>query len=241
MGAIPADVIVCGDPDRASQISRHLSDATLLSENREYRCFLGTFEGRSVAVCSHGVGAPGAAVAFEELIAAGARRLIRVGTCGGLQRDLDAGDLVVAQAAVDNTGYGAQTVPPGYPAVADPELTLALYEAAARVAGRRLQAGIVLTRDNFYRGVELPSLIDYRIMSVAGVLAVEMECSALFLIGSLRRARAAAILAVDGNLVAAGKEEMDSYQPRQEAVLAAIEVGTQAALSALIHSGDDSG
>ena len=91
---------------------------------------MGEFEGKLVAVCSHGIGAPGAAIAFEELIRAGARGIIRVGTCGALQPGISAGHLIIATAAVQSTGYGRETVPQGYPAVADLELTLALRREA---------------------------------------------------------------------------------------------------------------
>jgi len=92
VGSVSPDVLVCGDPGRATRIAAQLDDVELLGELREYRSYRGTFAGKPVTVCSHGIGAPGAAIAFEELIAAGARRIIRVGTCGGLQPDIRSGD-----------------------------------------------------------------------------------------------------------------------------------------------------
>lgn len=235
VGQVPPDVLVCGDPDRVTKAGAFLDQATLLSDKREYRCYSGRYRAMPVAVCSHGIGAPGAAIAFEELIAAGARRIIRTGSCGGLQPGMKPGDLVIARAAVQNTGYGQETVPLGYPAVADPELVLAL-RSAAREQGREPAEGIVLTHDNFYRGVDLATSPDYQTMSLANVLAVEMECAALFIVASLRRVRAAAILAVDGNVLASGAEDMASYAPSAGAVQRAIETEIQIALEAL-HSG----
>jgi uridine phosphorylase len=185
-----------------------------------------------VAVCSHGIGAAGAAIAFEELIAAGARWLVRAGSCGGLQPGMKAGDLVIATAAVQNTGYGQETVPAGYPAVADMTLTLALKHAAVE-KGQTFHEGIVLSRDNFYRGVNLPTNPDYQLMSRANVQAVEMECAALFIVGSLRGVGTAAILAVDGNVVESGGEEMATYAPGADAVQIAIESEIALALQAL--------
>ena len=95
---LPESVIVCGDPGRASKAAEQLADAELFSEQREYRCFIGNFQGKVVAVCSHGIGAPGAAIAFEELIRAGGRKIIRVGTCGALQPGISAGHLIIATA-----------------------------------------------------------------------------------------------------------------------------------------------
>lgn len=232
VGEVSPAVIVCGDPGRASKIATRLTEATLLTDQREYRAYCGLFQGKTVTVCSHGIGAPGAAVAFEELIAAGARQMIRVGTCGGIQPDIVSGDLVVATAAVDNTGYGRESLPPGYPASADVSLTYRLQQIAAAHHPRTFH-GFILTRDNFYTGVITPFTPDYQVMASARVLAVEMECAALFHVANLRGVQAAAILAVDGNVLQGG-ESMDSYDPHQEVVAAAIQHEIEIALQTLI-------
>ncbi|MCB8946018.1 MAG: nucleoside phosphorylase [Ardenticatenaceae bacterium] len=231
VGQVSPAVLVCGDPARATKITAYLEDAVLLNERREYRIYQGAFEGMAVTVCSHGIGAAGAAIAFEELIAAGAKRIVRVGTCGGIQPNIRSGDLVIATAAVQNTGYGRETVPEGYPAVADAEMVMALRRTAVS-HNRAHYSGIVITRDNFYAGVNTINTPDYQVMSQANVLAVEMECAALFIVGSLRGAATAAILAVDGNVLAAG-ENMDTYDPHQQIVAEAVEAEIQIALEAL--------
>jgi uridine phosphorylase len=231
MGQISPSVIVCGDPGRASRIAERLDDARVLSDRREYRAYQGRYQGMAVTVCSHGVGAPGAAIAFEELIVGGARQIIRVGTCGGLQPDMVAGDLVVAAAAVQNTGYGREVVPEGYPAVADSELTQ-LLSREAQQNGRRFSWGIVLSRDCFYAGLPTVNAPDYQLLSQANVLAVEMECAALFLVGSLRRAQTAAILVVDGNVLQQ-TESVESYLPDREVVQMAVGTAIDVALRAL--------
>jgi len=231
VGQVTPSVIVCGDPARADRIAARLDGAALLSQRREYRAHRGHFNNIPITVCSHGVGAPGAAMAFEELIAAGAQRIIRVGTCGGLQPDIRSGDLVVATAAVQNTGYGRETVPDGYPAVADATLALALWRATT-TAARPARTGLVLTRDSFYPGVATPAVPDYRVLSQARVLAVEMECAALFLVGSLRGVATAAVLVVDGNVLEAA-ESMDTYDPGQTAVQSGIDAAIDCALGVL--------
>ena len=231
VGQVSTAVLVCGDPARATKIAAHLDEAVLLNEQREYRIYQGSYQGMMVTVCSHGIGAPGAAIAFEELIAAGAKRIIRVGTCGGIQPHIQSGELVIATAAVQNSGYGRETVPEGYPAVADAELVMGLKETAVS-HNHPHHTGIVITRDNFYAGVNTANTPDYQIMSQANVLAVEMECAALFIVGSLRGAATAAILAVDGNVLASG-ESMDSYDPHQQAVAKAVETEIQIALQSL--------
>lgn len=230
VGDIPPSVLVCGDPARATKTADHLHEPELLSERREYRVYRGTYEALPFAVCSHGVGAAGAAIAFEELITAGARRIIRIGTCGGLQRDVQDGDLVIATAAVDATGYGRQVTPAGYPAVADWRLVNTLVEAAST---RRFITGIVLTSDNFYGGVDTAETPHYPSMTAANVVAVEMECAALFKVGSLRRVQTAAILAVDGNVMEEG-ESMDVYDPHRSVVGDAVEAEIEIALRALV-------
>ncbi len=228
VGGISSDVLVCGDPQRADKIAAFLEDAAQLADQREYRSYLGRYKGTQITVCSHGVGAPGAAIAFEELIAAGAKRLIRVGTCGGLQPDVIDGALIIAQAAVQNTGYGGEVAPHGYPAAADPRLTIALQQAAGG-SSHPVHCGLVLTRDAFYGGVEAPRAPDYLVMSAANVLAVEMECAALFTVGSLRGVQTAAILTVDGNVLD-GAESIDSYQPHRDLVKQAVEAAIVIAL-----------
>eukprot|EP00741_Cyanophora_paradoxa_P017441 tig00020965_g16850.t1 len=226
------NVLVCGDPARATRIAQYFH-GVLLSENREYRAYSGTWEGLPVTVCSHGIGAPGASIAFEELIRAGAKRLIRVGTCGSLQQNIHAGDVVIATAAVDSTGYGRETVPPGFPAVSDPDIAVSLRKASKDL-GMTTHTGLIVTRDAFYRGVEswIPNSPSYQLLSQANVLCVEMECSSLFIIGSLRKVQVGAILAVDGNVLNAA-ESMDSYKPKADCVRIAVDKSILIALNAL--------
>lgn len=230
-GGVTPRVVVCGDPARAERIAELLDAPRLLSHKREYRAYSGEYESAPITICSHGVGAPGAAIAFEELIAAGARAIVRVGTCGGLQPDVQPGHLIVATAAVQNTGYGRETAPDGYPAAADAGLTLGL-ERAVLSAGQPARAGIVLSRDNFYAGVAAPAAPDYQTMAQARVLAVEMECAALFLVGALRGVPTGAILVVDGNVLATG-ESFETYQPGRDVVRQAVTVAARCALEAL--------
>lgn len=230
-GSIPPAVIVCGDPGRAAKIAGRLADGESLSKQREYHVYRGNYQGTPLAVASHGVGAPGAAIAFEELIAAGAQQLVRVGTCGGLQPEIVDGDLVIATAAVDRTGYGQVTVPPGYPAVADLALTNALLETAA-ASTQRCHHGLVLTGDGFYKGVPTAAVPDYGAYSQAGVVAVEMECAALFIVAALRGVQSGAILAVDGNVLEE-TESMESYAPHRQIVQDAVEAEITIALDTL--------
>lgn len=231
VGKISPLVIVCGDPARAGRVAEQLDNARPLADRREYRSYQGDYRGTAVTVCSHGVGSPGAAVAFEELIVAGARQIIRVGTCGGMQPNMAPGDLVVATAAIQNTGYGQEVVPPGFPAVADLQLTYKLGQTAQRNQ-HAIRQGIVLTRDSFYAGLPALHVPDYKLLSQANVLAVEMECAALFLVGTLRGVQTAAILTVDGNVLEK-TESVDSYQPDRTVVQTAVGTAIDLALQTL--------
>ncbi|GFR37035.1 uridine phosphorylase [Insulibacter thermoxylanivorax] len=224
---LPDRAVVCGDPGRAKLIADRMEDAKELAYNREYRTFVGTYQGVCIAVVSHGVGCPGAAVCFEELIRGGVKTLIRVGTAGSYTQDLPPGSLVVSTAAVRTDGLTAQLVPEGFPAVADPELALALYNQASQVEGINTAKGITLTLDVFYNGVvEFP----HKLYKQAGVLAVEMEISALYTIASLRGAKAAAIVATDGY---ADADLADVYDPYTDAVSKAVEAEMDIALRTL--------
>ena len=103
---------------------------------------------------SHGVGSAGAGVCFEELCRAGAKRIVRVGSAGGLQPFVTAGSVVIARAAVREDGLSPKLVPVSDPAVATEALVSALRDAAASVSVK-VHEGIVLTSDLFYPGEAL--------------------------------------------------------------------------------------
>ena len=94
-----------GDPLRAKYIAEtFMSDAKQTNGERGMLGYTGTYEGRPVSVQSTGMGCPSAAIVIEELIQLGVKKLVRVGTCGGLQPDLALGDLIVALSAVPADG-----------------------------------------------------------------------------------------------------------------------------------------
>lgn len=236
---MPAYAIVCGDPARAEKISRKLENARELAFSREYRTFVGKYEGVQMAVVSHGVGSPGAAVCFEELIRAGVKTLIRVGTAGSYTADYPAGSVIVSTAAVRSDGLTRQLVPDGFPAVADIDVTSALVAAAREtgteagaasftgVGATKVGVGITVTLDAFFTGVEE---IPHRKYKQAGALAAEMEIAALYIVSTLRGARAGAIVAIDGF---ADSDLAAEYDPHTDAVAKAVEHEIEAALRAL--------
>lgn len=224
--------LVVGDPGRAARVAELLDDARQLTANREYHVYSGTYKGVPVTVASHGVGAAGAAVCFEELARGGVTRIIRSGTAGGIQAEVVDGAIVVATGAVRADGVSHQLVPTEFPAIATPELTIAL-RAAAETTGLKVHTGIVLTGDMFYPS-EVVTGIDHHMWQRAGVVAVEMEASALFVIASLHGIEAGAVFAIDGNPLNAADAAMDGYDPYREIVTQAVDGALTSALDVLV-------
>lgn len=228
---LPAAALVVGDPARARRIGALLGGGRALASLREYESWIGTWTTPSgttaeVVVASHGVGAAGAICLFEELHAGGARRLIRLGTAGAMAPDLRAGDLVIAEAAIRDDGVTDQMLPPQYPAFATPELVLAL---AAAAAGRGAQArrSLAWTRALFHPGLlPLPTAI----YAASGVIALEMELSALYVHAAARGYQRAGLLVIDG--VSADDAPYNPHTPEvRDSVGRAAEVALDALLS----------
>lgn len=228
-GDVPARVLVVGDPARAERVATRLDDARELARNREYVTFAGRLSGEIIGVVSHGVGSAGATLCFEELCRSGARRLIRAGTAGGMQPHVREGALVVALGAVRQEGVTAHLVPTSYPALASLEAVLGL-RAAAAAARREVIEGVVLTTDLFYPHDVLGG--DLPLWQRAGVVAVEMECAALFITAALHGASSGAILAIDGNPLAEEDDRMSGYDPHRDVVKVTVEEMLTVALEA---------
>lgn len=218
-GDVGRYVILPGDPKRCSKIAAYLDDAKLVADNREFVTYTGYLDGVKVSVCSTGIGGPSAAIALEELVHVGADTFIRVGTCGGMQMDVLAGELVIATGAVRMEGTSREYAPIEYPAVTDLAVTNALI-AAAKEAGVPAHAGVVQSKDSFY-GQHEPEKkpVGYELLArwdaycKMGCLASEMEGAALMIAGASLRVRVGACFLVVGNQErrAAGYEETQVY------------------------------
>ncbi|WP_135666006.1 nucleoside phosphorylase [Halorhabdus rudnickae] len=192
-----ADIVLSpGDPDRVDRIASYCRDVETVARNREFKVVNGTYEGQNLTIVSTGIGSPSAAIAIEELANVGVETLIRVGTTGGLQQGIEIGDMVVATAAAKNEGTSDRYESPEYPAVADYDVLTSLVETA-EANDENVHVGPIATDDAFYNEPE-EIVADWE---EAGILAVEMEASALFTLARRRGMRAGAICTVDGNLV----------------------------------------
>src|SRR5919205_4460021 len=208
-GDLAESVLLPGDPRGAKYIAENFfEDAKLITEERGMLGFTGTYKERPVSVQATGMGCPSAAIVAEELILLGAKNLLRVGTCGGYNRDLRLGDLIVATAATPNDGT-VNSITKGLPyaPAAHFDVVHAAHHAAES-AGRRTFVGQVVTSDLFYDPTEDPA----RFWGDLGVLAVEMEAAAIFTIAAMHGVRAGCLLTVSDTIgaetVRIGDEEL---------------------------------
>lgn len=194
-GDVGKHVFIPGDQTRAKKIAEKLDNVKLISENRAYLVYTGDLCGEPVSVCATGIGGPSASIAIEELAKVGARYMIRVGSAGGRQKTTSIGSLIIVTSAYRGEGTTLDYVPPGFPAVADIDITNALIEAADN-QGEKTIVGMAYTRDAYYKkDPELNALLtEYH------VEAAEMECSVAFVLGSIRRLKVGAILSTDSNI-----------------------------------------
>ena len=228
---IPEKVLVVGDPGRLDRISRKLSEVTVIAENREYRTMLGLLHRTQIGVISHGVGSAGAGVCFEEICKSGAKKIIRVGTAGGMQKGIGAGEMVIARGAVREDGLSPNLVPLSFPAIASLPLTSSMQDIALK-KDIEIITGILLTSDMFYPNEILGSNLP--LWQKAGVKAVEMESATLFTICELREIDAGAIVVIDGNPLDQDQGDMTSYNPHSDVVEKAMDDAISIALSSLV-------
>lgn len=205
-----------GDPFRSRIIAERIAELyggrvapQPLAHKREYCTYLSEIEGAKVLVTSTGIGGPSTAIAVDELAQLGVDTFIRVGTTGAIQDAMAIGDVVVTTGAVRLDGASTHYAPIQYPAVAHPEVLVALMEAAAALAaplGCGYHVGITASTDTFYQAQErgdgparyVPRALrgmteDWRWLRV---LNYEMESATLLTLGSAFGLRAGCVTGV---------------------------------------------
>ena len=189
-GDIGRYCILPGDPGRVPASAALFDDAKQIAYNREFNVWTGTLLGEKVTACSTGIGGPSASIAMEELHKCGADTFIRTGTCGGIDLNVQSGDVVVATGAIRYEHTSREYAPIEFPAVADFQVTNALVEATKKLSFP-LHTGIVQCKDSFY-GQHDPaaSPVYYELQQKweswkrLGVKASEMESAALFVVAA---------------------------------------------------------
>ena len=233
-------VLLPGDPNRATWIAERFDGgagaARQVNSHRGMLGYTGTYKGVPVSVQTSGMGAPSIAIVVEELLRLGARRLIRVGTCGGIGRGIKTGEIVIATAATPVDGATATYLHGDpYAPTADFELIRALVDACDR-HGQKPHVGQVATVDVFYN----PDSDYFSKWRSRGVLAFEMETSVLYYLAARARAAgadvsAATILTVSDVLSEEATSE-ESYLPLDElnkSIERTIEIALEAGTGSL--------
>ena len=230
-GEIAPVVLMPGDPLRARWIAEtFLEDARCYTEVRGMLGFTGTWQGRPVSVQGSGMGQPSLAIYVNELFSEYAvQSVVRVGSCGSLTEDLALRDVVIGSGACTDSSMNRIAFEGlDYAPVADFGLLRAAVEAAeARVSTSSTSAthvGLVFSGDSFYAA--RPELIAR--MAGYGVLAVEMEASALYTLAAKHGRRALAICTVSDHIVTGAET---TAAEREQTFGEMVEVALTAALS----------
>jgi purine-nucleoside phosphorylase len=217
-------VLLPGDPLRAKYIAdTYLEDVVQTNSERAMFGYRGTWEGKPVSVQSTGMGCPSAAIVIEELVMLGCKKLLRVGTCGGLQPHHALGDMIVALSAVPQDGTTNTYVKEPHAPTGDWGLIHGAVHAAKEI-GQPIHVGPVVSSDVFYN----PDSEQYQRWSDRGVLAVEMEAAILFTLGGLRKVHAGCLLIVSDIVV-----EGEFKRITDEEMQAAVDRMTRVALAAV--------
>jgi purine-nucleoside phosphorylase len=233
IGAQPGDiaplVLMPGDPLRAKWIAEtFLDDPQVYNEVRGMLGYTGTWRGRRVSVQGSGMGQPTLAIYANELFTEyDVEAIIRVGSCGALTEEVGVRDIVIASGAcTDSAMNRIRFEGLDYAPVADFGLLRAAYESATRGGDAGVHVGLIFSGDSFYnpRPELLSRMVEY------GVLAVEMEASALYTLAARHGRKALAINTVADHVVTG---EETTAQEREQTFGRMVEIALDAGLSQL--------
>ena len=222
-GQIAETILLPGDPMRAKWIAdTFLRNAFLYNDVRGMFGFTGTYKGKRISVQGTGMGIPSTLIYCHELITEyGVKNLIRVGSAGSYQKEVNIRDIVIAMAASTNSGLntirfnGADFAPTA---------SFTLFQKAIEIAKEKnipIKAGGILSSDEFYAD-EFDS---YKKWAEYGVLCVEMETSGLYTIAAKHHVNALSILTISDNLVTKERTTADEReQTFKEMIEIAIEL-----------------
>ncbi|WP_040949525.1 purine-nucleoside phosphorylase [Gorillibacterium massiliense] len=224
-GEIAETILLPGDPLRAKFIAEtYLEDAVCYNQVRGMLGYTGTYKGKRVSVQGSGMGIPSISIYVNELIRDyGVKHLIRVGTCGGMQKDVHVRDVILAQASCTDSSLN-QHVFGGFDfsPISSFRLLKAAYENGI-TKGLNLHVGNIFSSDSFYRDdtTYTGRLMDY------GVLGVEMETTALYTLAAKYHVEALTILTVSDHLLTG---EETTAEERQTTFRDMMEVALETAI-----------
>lgn len=218
-GAIAETILLPGDPLRAKFIAEtFLENVECYNEVRGMYGFTGTYKGKRVSVQGTGMGVPSISIYATELIESyGVKNLIRVGTCGSIQKDIGIKDVIIAMSASTDSNINTLRFNGmNYAPTASFELLNKAYNSA-KDKGMNLHVGNVVTSDTFYHDEEN----SYEIWAKFGALALEMEVAGLYTIAAKYRVNALGILTVSDNVLT---HEETTSEERQKTFTDMIEL-----------------
>ena len=201
-GELAEYILLVGDPGRVAKVAEGFDSVSVERSNREIITATGTYRGMPISCMSTGIGPDNIEIVLAEVMEiTNAATLVRVGSSGALQPEIEPGDLIVSIGAVRLENTTDAYVHPGYPAIAHRDVVWAL-ETACRAQGVRYHVGMTATASGFYAPqgramrtlpVRYPHLAEeLRRQRVANL---EMESSALFVLAGLAGLRAGTICA----------------------------------------------
>lgn len=219
-GQIAESILLPGDPLRARFIAEtYLEKPELYNEIRGMWGYTGLYKGKRISVQGTGMGVPSISIYVNELIRSyGVKNLIRVGTCGGIRSDVKVRDVVLAMTSCTDSQINRLAFPGfDFAPCADFSLLHRAYGLAVE-SGLTVHPGNILTADVFYRD----SMDMVKKLGDHGVLAVEMETTALYTLAAKYGARALSILTVSDHIFTG---EETTAQERQTSFRSMIELG----------------
>lgn len=221
-GDLARYVLTPGDPARVGKIAALWDSAKEVAFHREYHTMTGKYKGVDLSCVSTGMGAPSNLIGVDEMCRIGVDTFIRVGTCGGIQKNQKLGDLVISTGAVRFDGASKDLVASEYPAVASYEVVMALIQAAEEFHFP-YHVGITASFDTFYTGQGRPALNNYlpsnkehilKDMAMANVQNFEMEVSSLLTFTNIFEKRGGAVCVIIANRVTDEFELTEEYEKR---------------------------
>ncbi|MFV0519560.1 MAG: purine-nucleoside phosphorylase [Lachnospirales bacterium] len=221
---IAKTILLPGDPLRAKFIAdTFLSDVVMWNTTRNAFGYTGTYKGKKISVMGTGMGMPSIGIYSYELIHGyGVENLIRIGSAGSFQPDLNLYDIVVGMSASTDSNYVSNFNLPGHYA---PTASFELLDKTLKIAnekGTKVRVGNILSSDVFY-GDEIDSWKKWQKM---GVLCVEMEAAALYMNAARAGVNALCILTISDSLVT---HEITTANERQTAFTKMMEIALELA------------
>jgi purine-nucleoside phosphorylase len=217
-------VLLPGDPLRAKYIAEtFLENAKCYNEVRNMFGYTGTYKGKRISVQGTGMGVPSISIYVTELMQEyGVQNLIRVGTCGAIQKDVKVRDVIIAMSASTDSQINKLTFKGiDFAPTANFDLLKKAYDASIE-KGLSVKVGNVFTADLFYS-----ETAEHEKWAKYGILALEMETAALYTLAAKFGRKALSVLTVSDHILTG---EATSAEERQTTFNDMIEVALEAAI-----------